>query len=918
LLGLLAAGVPVAHAWPGSLEEEQRIEVPGSSAVIVLWTEGGTTPGARQRYAVSLDGVTFSRPRPASPILALRYAGFDPSGGEPAVEDALRATAQGEVWIVQFVIPPIEPFAGALRELGAVPQIFLADQAWIVHMPAQAADRVRALPFVRWVGPMHPAYKLEELLVDEVRSGIQLAPQRCSILLFERGLRSQQAVASAILRAGGLVHDTTALGLRLEASLTLDELIEVARLSEVLFIDRLGTSEPDMDIARQIGGANFVHETLGYTGEDVRGEIIDTELELSHPEWKNPPMVHLAGQGQVHGTRIYGALFAQGLDPKARGLLPDAMGIFAFRDPLMGGGQARYIHTAELVDPAGPYRAVFQSASVGDSLTTAYSTISAEMDDILFLNDILVTQSQSNSGSQLSRPQAWAKNIIGCGGIQHLDTLDRSDDRWGGYASIGPAADGRVKPDLAHFCDSVYTTSVGAGYISTGGTSLATPIIAGHAGLMFQMWHEGVFAGFGGGPSVFDDRPHMTTAKALLVNSAFRYDWSQGGPNADLDRCKQGWGMPDLLRLHQAREGMLIVDESDLLQPFGLRQYQVEVESGDVELRATLIYADPRGNPSSSVHRINDLSLRVTDPVGSVYWGNVGLLDGNVSIAGGSSNTIDTVENVFVPQPEPGNWMVEVMADEIHEDSHTETPELDADFALVVAVEPQQPAPPSYELLWDNGPIVSHPDQGPGGADASVRHSLSLGESVMGYGHHVADGTRVADDFLLAEPSVLHQIEFWAYQVGAGAGNPTVNWVSVRVWDGPPGAPSSKILLGDATTNRLSSSAWDITYRVDESSISSGTTRAVYRNICSVPGWSLPSGHYWIDWQSAGILSSGPWVPPVTLPGQSHPPGADALQLSDGAWHPLIDAGSQTPDALPFVLRGHVEHDKDFGLASGD
>ena len=31
-----------------------------------------------------------------------------------------------------------------------------------------------------------------------------------------------------------------------------------------------------------------------------------------------------------------------------------------------------------------------------------------EMDDILFDNDILITQSQSNTGSKYSRPQAWA------------------------------------------------------------------------------------------------------------------------------------------------------------------------------------------------------------------------------------------------------------------------------------------------------------------------------------------------------------------------------------------------------------------------------------------------------------------------------------------------------------------------------
>ena len=50
---------------------------------------------------------------------------------------------------------------------------------------------------------------------------------------------------------------------------------------------------------------------------------------------------------------------------------------------------------------------------------------------------------------------------------------------------------------------------------------------------------------------------------------------------------------------------------------------------------------------------------------------------------------IDTVENVFVQNPEPGDWVIEIHADEINQDGHVETPEIDADYALVVSgVEP--------------------------------------------------------------------------------------------------------------------------------------------------------------------------------------------------------------------------------------
>lgn len=62
-----------------------------------------------------------------------------------------------------------------------------------------------------------------------------------------------------------------------------------------------------------------------------------------------------------------------------------------------------------------------------------------------------------------------------------------------------------------------------------------------------------------------------------------------------------------------------------------------------------------------------------------------GLTAGNFSTPGGSWNTVDTVENVFIQNPAAGSWTVEVIGDEIVQDAHVETAALDADFALVIS-----------------------------------------------------------------------------------------------------------------------------------------------------------------------------------------------------------------------------------------
>ncbi len=195
------------------------------------------------------------------------------------------------------------------------------------------------------------------------------------------------------------------------------------------------------------------------------------------------------------------------------------------------------------------------------------------------------------------------------------------------------------------------------------------------------MWHEDAFGTSPFGSDVYDSRPHNTTAKALLLNSTKQ--WTFSGASHDRTRTHQGWGRPDLRTLYDDAGRLFIVDESDVLTQGGGSSYTLDVPAGEPEFRVTLVYADPPGTTSSTMHRINDLSLRVTSPGGTVYWGNQGLLSSMYSSPGGVSNVKDTVEQVIVQNPTAGTWTVDVLADEVNQDAHLETPGLDADYALV-------------------------------------------------------------------------------------------------------------------------------------------------------------------------------------------------------------------------------------------
>jgi hypothetical protein len=562
---------------------------------------------------------------------------------------------------------------------------------------------------VRWVGDYHPAYKLESYLLNGLSDMNDMATMRYNIMVFERGLGQQNKVADYIRTLGGKVDLTIPEGFRMEATLTPAQLLEIVKRNEVLFIDRWSPPETDMDIVRTFGGANFIETTLGYTGQGVSGEVMDNGLLSTHNDFQGAPttLIHgTLGTTQSHGTNTFGIVFGSGsVNPAGRGMLPNAQRIFANYSFMTN----RYTHTEELKQ--APYKAVFQSNSWGNTQVLDYTTISAEMDDILFQKDFTLLNSQSNTANQNSRPQAWAKNVVSIGGVRHFNTAATTDDCWCTGASVGPAADGRIKPDLAHFYDSVMTTTSTNNTAYTtgfGGTSAATPITAGHFGIFFQMWHSGLF-GNPTGATVFDSRPHMTTTKAIMINTATLWD-NTTGANVDLTRVRQGWGRADLQNLYNLRNRMFIVDERDLLTNMATKSYTVTVPAGSTTpLKATMTYADPMGTVPSTRHRINDLTLKVTSPSNVVYYGNNGLTaSGQWSTSGGTANIIDTVENVYIQNPEAGNWTVEVIASEVIQDANPGTPAIDADFALVVSgVNPQTTRKAQFDFEGDGKTDIS-------------------------------------------------------------------------------------------------------------------------------------------------------------------------------------------------------------------
>lgn len=709
----LSPGGPI----PGGYSGGKTIEVLGTREVL---NEDGT-------YQTSVDGGELGRLRTASPLIHLRRAPpFDPlverqplatmmesTGAAPELH-VLDAENLVDAYIIQFHTQALPDYQRMLESEGVDIVTAVPPNAVIGLMSPDTKLSIESMPFVRATADLLPMYKLQEGLESVIAAARTMgrtgraatSTETYSIMSVSKAYRPSlvqftESIGGVVLHrdpnqefASDLT--STADGSRFSAILTEEQLLRVSQRPETLFIDIRGEESEDLDQVREREGFNYVAQQVGnYCGQGVGLEIYDRGYLLTHQELAGKKILvrspaPAGSGGRNHGTEISGILFAQGVR-LSRGLLWCAARPIVFSrysgfprnkqptEPQLLG------HLQELVNPNGPYRAIAQTSSTDYGVTTNYTSWSAKYDEVLFGLDFIKLQSQSNKGSRNSRPAAWAKNVVAVGGFHARNSVDRSDDYWE-RASIGPAADDRIKPDLVgqyggiRTIDDVSRTA----YRDFSGTSGSTPTVAGAFGIVFQMWADGVFSG---GPGkkrdVFNARPHAATARALVIHSAFRYPFNVG----NLDRVRQGWGAPDLKNLYDMAKANnwsmpILVDEGDVITPGGTNNYPLTVD-GRQPLRVTLVYRDPRGNPGAAIHRINDLSLSVRSPSGVVYWGNVGLRKGNWSTPGGRANDRDTVENVFIRMPETGAWNIAVHGDDIVRDGHPGTPGLDAVYALV-------------------------------------------------------------------------------------------------------------------------------------------------------------------------------------------------------------------------------------------
>lgn len=736
------------------------------------------------------------------------------------VGTAFPSSGSSERYVLVAFVSQIQPeWREYVMSLGGLILGYLPPDTYIVRIDEAGLSRLTLAPFVRSLELYATAHKISKELYG-VEGEVPV-----SILVFREGKGGTFGVADRIKALGAVVEEVTDENYMIKAKAPAALLPSIAEIPQVQWIGIWGPPVRHMDNVRSYTGAEYLRG-LGYDGSSVVGEVMDDGLDQSHPEFVNRILgVQGNPPAEDHGTSTFGIAFSRGDDAVAEGMLsdnhpppPTATGVFAW------WGVSRTTAASNLVNTWG---GVFQSHSWsrGEPEDRTYSANSQENDWIVLDYDITMTQSMGNSGFfGWGVRDAMAKNLIAVGGVAHLDDADRTND-FHTQGGVGPATDGRIRPDLAGPEDNVYTTVSGGGYHADfGGTSAAAPVVAGSAGLVYQLYRDNAF---GNNPSgVY---PHASTVKALLIANAYQYDL-----DTQASRCEQGWGTPDLQFMYGRRTGHLIVDEAVSLQQGAQAHHQFLSESNE-PLKVSLVWTDypATPDPDPALKRlVNDLDLVIVDPLGNLYRGNFGLTGDTSqvfcpgasqwSLLGGTRDTLNNVENVFVQVPAWGMWNLWVQAKYIPMDGDTSTPENDQPFSLVVSSgakitdtgNPDPTAlssPPCSSLpILDERPTFSWSPF----SDPSPSSGLKWFHFELGTDSSFAFGTLVVHDHPRTNSYASAQLNpgtyYWRVKAEDNAGNPATQWSTPTVCQlviaspavNPPGSLSISRVTPD--TVRLS------------------------------------------------------------------------------------------------------------------
>ncbi|GMI15072.1 hypothetical protein TrVE_jg13961 [Triparma verrucosa] len=288
---------------------------------------------------------------------------------------------------------------------------------------------------------------------------------------------------------------------------------------------------------------------------------------------------------------------------------------------------------------------------------------------------------------------AIGKNILAVGATESengdLGNGQLGRDYMAEFSSVGPAEDGRIKPDIvapgmgilsacarpgtSYECDPASKPTGGSGddegIMFMSGTSMATPVASGTAALVRQYFMDGFYPT---GTKVSSNAmtPSAALVKAVLMNSGkamtairnkLSYLTASTTPSSMYDNY-QGFGritLGDTLKLDGFNDITTVAVDQVVLAAGATDTYSIDVGScsSTNDLVATLVWTDPAAIRHCTKCLMNDLDLSMSRGATTYYPNKV------TASSNPRRDELNNAEKIVIPNTSNGeNYMLTVKA----------------------------------------------------------------------------------------------------------------------------------------------------------------------------------------------------------------------------------------------------------------
>lgn len=562
-------------------------------------------------------------------------------------------TGQAAGWdfrLVQFEKIPNSTQRKALEQTGIQFVEYLPHNAYLMAFPAGYAPANLREAGIRAVVEMTPEMKTHPLLIERPLPAWSQRPDQKAAVVITWYPQIDPARVLPLIAGNAEVVKVNEMFHTLELIIPESEILTYAANPAVQYIEPCDPDpQPENYTGRTLHRSSSIATEAAFSaGRKYNGNGVNVGMGDDGPIGPHLDYHGRTDQTNVilnngnHGDHVAGTIMGSGnLNPLHRGM---AYGAFLYVYSVWDAVNfSPLTHANDQV--------MITSTSYSNGCNAGYTSFARTADQTTRQNPTLFhVFSAGNDGTSDCGYGAGAnwgnvtggvkvgKNVIAVANVTSGGVVVNS-------SSKGPAADGRIKPEVSAKGTDVTSPVDENQYATFTGTSMACPGVSGTSAQLYQAYRD-LNSG---------NDPDAALIKGLLMNCAT----DAGNPGPDF---KYGYGIINALSavktLEDNRYLKAQVDQGDT------NLHTITVPAGVAQLKIMVNWTDFEGSAGASVALVNNLDMQVIDPSQTVF--NPWVLDHSPSAtaldmpATRSVDNLNNMEQVTIDAPAAGTYQIQI------------------------------------------------------------------------------------------------------------------------------------------------------------------------------------------------------------------------------------------------------------------